>query len=63
MNDFTKEELQQVIKWATTDIDLNPSKLEVSLFERIVAMIDSYCEHTPEPSPEICCTKCQRTLI
>lgn len=45
MNDFTKDELQQVIKWATTDIDLNPSELEVSLFEKIVAIIDNYCEH------------------
>lgn len=45
MNDFTKEELEQIIKWATTDIDFNPSNLEVSLFEKIQSMIDNYCEH------------------
>ena len=45
MNHFTKEELAQIVTWATTDVDLNPSKLEVSLFEKIQSMLENYCDH------------------
>lgn len=45
MNDLTKEELQQIQVWATTDIDLSPSELEVNLFDKIQSLIDTYCEH------------------
>lgn len=48
MNDFTKEELEQIRAWATTDVDLSPSELEISLFDKIQSMIDNYCDHEEE---------------
>lgn len=66
MNDFTKEELQQLVKWATTDIDLNPSALEVTLFDKIQSMIDNYCEHEDVGECGICgvtiCCNCEKMI-
>lgn len=67
MNDFTKEELQQIQAWATTDIDLSPSELEVNLFDKIQSLIDNYCEHSQHlyygdiPVGE--CTECHMVMI
>ena len=67
MNDFTKEELDQLAKWATSDLDLHPSELEINLFNKIQIMIDKYCEHQNDPrfnampcsgAPKLC-TKCK----
>ncbi|HHF7341035.1 TPA: hypothetical protein ACPSKZ_000698 [Legionella anisa] len=67
MNDFTKEELEDILSWSdvycvgATDLSYRVSR---PLIKKIQSMIDNYCEHKPEPiSQEICCIKCQRTLI
>lgn len=62
MNDFTKKELQLILDKFSL---LYFSQFEgcEKLTQKIQSMIDSYCEHEPEPSQEICCTKCQRTLL
>lgn len=66
MNEFTKEELQEIHKQLknVTKSDFIPySCLTLALKKKIQSMIDNYCDHEPELSQEICCTKCQRTLI
>ena len=63
MNDFTKEELKFI--WQRLAIaDYSNFKEVLELPNKVCAMIDNYCEHESEPTEhEICCIKCQRTLI
>lgn len=68
MNDFTKEELSLIANGVFyfnfhCKLDKENHNQLNKLHLKIQSMIESYCEHKPEPSPEICCTKCQRTLI
>jgi len=41
MSNFTTEELQQLIKLAMKDNDLNTSELEINLLSKIKSMIDN----------------------
>ena len=67
MNDFTKTELieikrcvQYMIKGGVTPY----SGLTIEINKKLRIMYENYCEHEPEPYPaEICCVKCQKTLI
>lgn len=40
MNDFTKEELKELLMWSNHLAGCNPS-----LLNKIQSMIDNYCEH------------------
>jgi hypothetical protein len=67
MNDFTKEELESILNWGEVYTEFGHSwtyKIHKPLMEKIQSMINNYCDLVPEPvSQEICCVKCQRTLI
>lgn len=41
MNDFTKDELEEILMWADFWSGFNPE-----LIKKIQSMIDNYCEHT-----------------
>jgi hypothetical protein len=43
MNDFTKEELEEILKYVSHPIWTNSHNLT----SKIQSMIDNYCEHTP----------------
>ena len=50
MNDFTKEELEELLKWRSNILDTSkPSKetmtKNVNLGNKIASMIINYCEH------------------
>ncbi len=58
MNDFTKEELGIIY----CNLAVNDKTKDVLC--RITNMYENYCEHESEPLPqEVCCVKCQRTLV
>ncbi len=70
MNDFTKQELHLLFAgiqlWMEEIYPQNEDdrNLRNSLYKKIESMIENYCEHESEPMPqEICCVKCQRTLL
>jgi hypothetical protein len=49
MNDFTKEELEQLISWGEIYTEFGQSWIDAlnrPLIEKIQSMIDNYCEHT-----------------
>lgn len=47
MNDFTKEELKELLKWKYEDCYKNPcdQKIIDPLINKIQSIIDNYCEH------------------
>jgi len=58
MNDFTKEELEEIKGWADYCVGSGMSYTETDpLYNKIQSMIDNYCEHKSEPSilTTICC--------
>ncbi len=71
MNDFTKEELKDIINWGDVYTEFGNSwtnKVHRPLIEKIQSMIDKYCEHEWRnnccgccPS-NICCKKCDICL-
>ena len=68
MNDFTKEELDYIYHSILHNelehhLEEDLPQYATIMLEKIQSMIDNYCEHQPEPYPEICCVKCQRTLL
>lgn len=70
MNDFTKEELQIIAIDLNINFNRNHARKLIvpqsmlDLIKKVTGMIDNYCDHTPEPvEQEICCIKCQKTLI
>lgn len=64
MNEFTKEELEELMHCVYAYRDLCDEDVEDNLCDKLKFMIDNYCEHESEPhEQEICCIKCQRTLI
>jgi|GEM_PF-853033 hypothetical protein len=51
MNDFTKDELEQILFWSVShfeqiDIDVIEMERLFSLSKKIQTMIDNYCEHS-----------------
>lgn len=65
MNDFTKKELIALEDAMEHQLEKHPPQNGKSnLLEKLQAMLNNYCDHEHEPFPqEICCIKCQRTLI
>jgi len=63
MNDFTKEELEDIRNslgiWIRSE-NANPQSI-ISLRDKIQSMIDNYCEHmwTDGSGNNIFCAKCQ----
>lgn len=55
MNDFTKEELEEIIMWAAYLVGCNPC-----LLNKIQSMIDNYCDHlwSDGSGNLIFCVKC-----
>lgn len=68
MNDFTKEELLELIGWADYCVGSSLCYTETEpLYKKIQSMIDNYCEHDyNEKSVELhakqCC-KCQKVKV
>jgi len=55
MNDFTKEELETILKWADTYHDFGTDwtyKLNKPLMDKIRLMIDNYCEYKEDNIPQ-----------
>ncbi len=62
MNDFTKEELLNLR--GSLMVCFADDGSDDKLMGKLNSMIDTYCEHEPEPiTQEICCIKCQKTLV
>lgn len=62
MNDFTKEELQELI-WLMTEIPQNCK--EYASFKKVQSMIDNYCEHrwfSGGQRPWLHCIKCKENF-
>lgn len=48
MNDFTKEELENILSWADVYTEFGQSWVyqnQKELIDKVQAMIDNYCEH------------------
>ena len=45
MNNFTKEELEDILEWATKCLLRLGGSGNPELMDRIESMIDNYCEH------------------
>lgn len=64
MNDFTKEELQDLECWLRVtrkqDITLPSDKNKEYILDKLQSMIDNYCEHEKEGSVGLhnLCLKC-----
>lgn len=62
MNDFTKEELKELLSALSV---FSGSPRGISLFHKIQSLIDNYCDHekTVEDSAMVkICVKCRRSL-
>ena len=69
MNYFTKEDLDSILSWANVYTEFGTSwtyKLHKSLIDRILFMIDNYCDHHYSPietlNMPLHCLKCGRTF-
>lgn len=64
MNDFTKDELRNILIWANYYCMDSLESQEVcrSFINKIKSMIDNYCEHTIINIDESCkpCIKCNK---
>lgn len=65
MNDFTKEELQEIYTSISQHALEGWANLSVELIQKIQSMIDSYCEHefllsTDSEHLVILCNKCTK---
>ena len=66
MNDFAKEELEQLLSWADVYTELGRSwttKLQMPLINKIQTMIDNYFEITTPTMASYCCNKCNEEWI
>jgi hypothetical protein len=66
LNDFTKEELEDIANWGEVYTEFGHSstdKIYRTLINKIQSMIDSYCEHEGEMfDSESHCVKCGKLL-
>ena len=65
MNDFTKEELDELRSSRCYHLDDN-YPYEDALFMKLESMIDNYCEHEPCGEQEIfvdICNKCNGVMV
>ena len=64
MNDFTKDELKDILSWADVYTVFGSSwttKLHLPLIDKIQTMIENYCEHEkviPNYGPNSQCANC-----
>lgn len=70
MNDFTKEELEDILNWGNIYTEFGTCssyKMDKALMDKIEGMIDDYCDHEKEPRTQYWaedarlynkCTKC-----
>jgi hypothetical protein len=61
MNDFTKEELEELVMWSKHLAGYNPA-----LLNKIQSLIDNYCDHEDGGEIEIfvdVCRKCNAYLL
>ena len=62
INDFTKEELENLLKWYNNSDTREYTNKTKPLFEKIQSMIDSYCEHDDSsPNHDYKVEKCKKS--
>ena len=66
MNDFTKEELEELSFWLTRLAMMENKMYKLkSIHEKIQSMIDNYCEHKNTRNGDPCqeCEDCGKQII